>query len=299
MVYAIVQACGHAEGKDAALEDVRELDEGRKEAAPDEAPAAAQQPPLAVGLGNAELSADPLDVQAEDLQRQTASPPASDPLAVEHERERLAADEARRPALDKEKLPGVNALDKRGGDVKDAAELLKDEDLDAAMLGVLARGENLAPSPGSAGEVLGVQTAAAGDKPAGELTAVGATVQLADDLARRPALHAEKQPGRSEPDRQPLELREELKDELPEEVEPLAQAAEGAAGRPVGGGGRAAGAPAAAAGEPALDKRLLDDRRPDEEVEKQPGKTVELDKAPQEAPPEKKTFKVSCCMFTG
>ena len=296
-----LQAGGHAEGEDAALEEVRELDEGRKEAAPDEAAAAAQLPPLAVGLGSAELSADPLDIQAEYLQqRQAALPPAGDPLAVEHARERLAADEARRPALDAEKQPGMIALDKRGGDirsVKDAAELLKDEDLDVATL-ALARGEDLTPSQGSAGGVLGVQTAAAGYKPAGELTAVETAVQLADDLARRPALDAEKQPGRIELDKAPLELKEErkaFKDELLDEVEALAKAAEeGAAGRPVGGGEEAAGAPATAQ-EPALDKRLSDDldRRPAEDAEKQPGK-IDLVRAPEEAPPETKIFKVLC-----
>ena len=144
----------------------------------------------------------------------------------------------------------------------------------------------------------GVQAAAAGYKPAGgELPPAVEEVQLADDLARRPALDAEKQPGRIELDKQPLDLVEErsaFKDELLEEVEALAQAAEGAAGSPLGGQHASVPAAGAATKEPVLDKLLLDDlvRRPAKDAEKQPGR-IELVKAPEEAPAEAKIFKVT------
>lgn len=51
---------------------------------------------------------------------------------------------------------------------------------------------------------------------------------------------------------------------------------------------------------PAVNPAIVEDimRRPDAAAEKQPGK-IELDKAPQEAPPENKIFKVSRWVLTG
>ena len=176
------------------------------------------------------------------------------PAGAERE---LEEDKSRRPAEDAEKQPGKITLDKAGREEPevDPNKLLQDEDLDEKTLRkakAAAAGEDGAKEEGRRAE------------PAGGVS----DEELAEDMSRRPAQDAEKQPGKIKLDKKPGE---EKPDEVIFKDEPLDEE-------------RVPKAAAADAPAPDLDAAIAEDmsRRPELDAEKQPSK-IELEKPPAPA----------------